>query len=347
MDKPDTNDRRTITIKINSVRNRKEAKGEEMNERKPSQSQESINLEAAAAKETEVDGEDFEWLLPTEPGNPVSETKQYQEKDFASGKKEAQRKGPLKLPLQPEKKKWLTTIFLIVFCAVIVGTIFGMTMLKIVSPDEMQADGSIPSTGVSSENNSGAAANGGKEFQLPALTTYVVQAGIYSSEETALSEQERLRGQGLPAQAVDMSGIGMEGKYALFVSISGSINEAKKISQDLSAAGTETFAKEVSFSGKTIAGITAEEAKLLALSPQLFQTMNSTEDSKEAFEQLEKIDKEQLQNDKVKQIYGALTAAATEYKKITDKPDRETEKALQQYLLHYLSLYLSMSTTHT
>ncbi len=190
-------------------------------------------------------------------------------------------------------------------------------------------------------------------MKLQPVTAFVVQAGLYSSKETAQAEQEKLRKDGLPAQVMDMSELGMDGKYALFIGISGSINEAKSLSQELSTGGVETFAKEINAGGKTVKGIEEEEKKLLELAPQLYQTISGnmhelksstlSEDNKAAFAKLEKsmteIDKEKLKSESVLQVHAALQEASSQYKKFAEKPGRDTEIALQQHLLSFLALY--------
>ena len=148
-------------------------------------------------------------------------------------------------------------------CAIAIGTIFGMTMLNMVLPDERAVQSSVPPA-TQKQEDIPAVVSGDKEVKLQPVTAFVVQAGLYSSKETAQAEQEKLRKDGLPAQVMDMSELGMDGKYALFIGISGSINEAKSLSQELSTGGVETFAKEINAGGKTVKEIEEEEKEKAA-----------------------------------------------------------------------------------
>lgn len=355
MDKP--NKGRTVIIKINGkerpIKNKQESAMERKREQTQSPETAKVNLEAAAAKEPAPDGEDFEWILPTDAEGAQSEQ---QDVKASSQKKEPPQKFPFMngkgKKINPEKKKWLTTIFLIVICAIAIGTIFGMTMLNMVLPDERSMQSSVPPT-EQKQGNIPAAANGDKEVKLPPLTAYVVQAGIYSSKETAQAEQEKLRKNGLPAQAIDMGKMGMDGKYALFIGISNSMNGAKNLSHELGNGEIETFAKEITTAEKTVKGVEEEEKKLLELAPNLFQTISGnmedlktstlSQEKKAAFAKWDKgmleIDKEKLKNESALQVYGALIDASSQYKKYEEKTGRDTEIALQQHLLSFLALY--------
>ncbi len=150
MDKP--NKGRTITIKIDGKERPIKNKQEPAIERKREQTQpsvtEQVDLEAAAAKEPASDGEDFEWILPTDGEGTPSEQKAVKTPEQ---KKEPSQKFPSFMngkgkKINPEKKRWLTTIFLIVICAIAIGTIFGMTMLNMVLPDERAVQSSVPPT---------------------------------------------------------------------------------------------------------------------------------------------------------------------------------------------------------
>ena len=349
------NKRRTITIKINGkerpMKNRQEPVSECNREQTQSRISEQVNLEAAAAKESAVEGEDFEWILPTD-----AEGTQTQSEQKAAKPPKQKEEPPRKLPfmngkgkkINPERKKWLTTIFLIVIGAIVIGTIFGMTMMNIVLPDESAVQSSVTPAEQIPEKIP-PAANGDNEVQLQPLTAYVVQAGIYSAKETAEAEQEKLRKDGLPVQAMDMSTMGLDGKYALFIGISGSISGAKNLSQELSAGGTETFAKEIKTGAKTVKGVAEEEKKLLELAPQLFQIISGnmastlSEDNQAAFAKLENtmtaIDKEKLINESVLEVYSTLEEASSQYKKFQENPSHDTEIALQQHLLSFLAFY--------
>jgi stage II sporulation protein B len=355
MDKP--NQRRTITIKIDGkerpMKNRQESVIERNREQTQSPISDQVNLEAAAAKEPAAEGEDFEWILPTDVEGTPNEQK-------VAKASEQKKEPPQKFPfmngkgkkINPERKKWLTTIFLIVIGAIVIGTIFGMTMLNIFLPDESAVQ-SVVTPAEQKQENIPPASNGDNDVQLQPLTAYVVQAGIYSSTETAQVEQEKLRKEGLPVQAIDMSKMGMDGKYALFIGMSGTINGAKNLSQELSAGGMETFAKEINTGAKTIKGVAEEEMKLLELAPQLFQTISGnmgdlqsstlSEENQAAFAELEKrltaIDKEKLKNESVLQVYSTLVKASSQYRKFQDSPSRDTDIALQQRLLSFLALY--------
>lgn len=356
MDKP--NKGSTITIKINGKERPMKNKQESIREQEKAKSATAnhVEMESAAAKEAAEEGEFFEWILPTEPDNGAQEER-------AEEGTEPKEKQPEKFPfmknkgkkMNPEKRKWITTIFFIVLCAVIVGTIFGLTMLKMVLPD----GGSDRSEPVVQQVQpiTPSAAGGSNDIDLPPLTTYVVQAGIYSAKETAQKEQERLKNKGIPAQVIDMENLDMSGKFALFIGVSNNITGAKTVSQERAAEGIETFAKEITVGKKTVKGISGEEGKLLEMAPQLFQTITvnvndlrasakvSPENQAALAKQekvLAEINKDKLKNEKAVQLYSEAAAASSQFKKYADKPDNGTETTVQQHLLTILALYLEL-----
>jgi stage II sporulation protein B len=367
MDKPKNGG--TITIKINGnerpikknkqdpvLKPAKEDKKEQIKEQEKAPSPKSIHveLESAAAKEVAGEEELFEWILPKEHEQGTREPKIENDANKKEQKLE-------KLPfmnnkgrrINPEKRKWFTTIFLIIICAVILGTIFGFTMLHMVLPDEGSASKSEPVL-KQEQSKTPAEKIGSGDIALQPITTYVVQAGIYSAKETAQEEQAKLRNEGVPAQVMDMGNLGMSGKFALFIGVASNIAEAKTLSQELGAGGIETFAKEITVGKKSVKGIGDEEGKLLEMAPQLFQTMivnisdgrassQISPENKAAFAKQEKslaaIKKEQLKSEKMVQLYAEAAAASSQFKKNEGKLDSSTERAIQQHLLAFLALY--------
>lgn len=367
MDKPKNGN--TITIKINGTerptKNQKQQmEAEPKQERESSHSTElqspSANYaerEAAAAHEVVNEGENFEWILPEDLKDECHSEKKGEEESISNKDKHSQFPfmNPKKREVNPEKRKWLTTIFLIVLCAVILGTIFGVTMLNMVLPEEKASPVSKGETVAGQEQSSApVASEEGRKFTLKQVEAFVVQAGVYSSREMAEREQTALTNTEIPAQVLDMSELGMAGKFAVFVGIANTAEEAKKLSQEISAGGLETFTKEIKVGGKNIAVEAEDERKLLAAAPDMYQSISAafyerkgtdklSAERQLALSQLEKnltaIDKEKINSKQVLQIYSELKEGDSQLKNYIEKPNADTETAIQQHLLTFFAVY--------
>jgi stage II sporulation protein B len=348
MDK--SNKGNTITIKIN----RKDLPPKEQDdtpvqskirEKSESHLSESGEQESAAAKEPIEEGETFEWILPAKKG--ATESKQSKNESI---EKIEESKSKSKLPpflnkvnkSEQSKKGMFTPIFLSIFFAVLVGTTFGLTMLKMVPPEQVTV-GEQPVVGTEQKEETPIAA-GTVELALPSLSGSVVQESVYTSQESAEQIKNSLKERGIPAEVFSV-----DGKFALFIGVAQNVEAAKVMGQAYKASGTDTFTKEFIIEEKTVSNLKEEEKKLLELAPPIYQTLVTSlsngipTELKASFEQqsadLTKIDKNKIQNKEMIILYSELEAATAQLKKYGENPDPKTLTLIQQHLLSFLSSY--------
>src|SRR3954465_9419901 len=135
MDKPEKGN--TITIKINGKESSFKAKEKEhpINEKQQEPSiSDQVEKEAAAAKESTEEDEQFDWVLPTAGDLPEVE----EDKSVLPEKKKGPKRKMEACFGRGVKRKKLSTkdinlsMVLAVFFAVVLGAFFGLLLLKVV-----------------------------------------------------------------------------------------------------------------------------------------------------------------------------------------------------------------------
>ena len=144
MDKPKNEN--TITIKINGVH--EDNKKDIIDQQKDETNEQTVisanhhELEAAAAQEKNDDNDNFDWILPNTTPTQIIEDYQ-QVPDPVKKKKKVKDIAKImtigtgfKLNKQSFRKMNLST-FLAIFFAVLLGTFFGLMLLKIVPAEKV------------------------------------------------------------------------------------------------------------------------------------------------------------------------------------------------------------------
>ncbi|WP_428909274.1 hypothetical protein [Niallia sp. Krafla_26] len=359
MDKP--NERKTITIKINgkespfidkTKKENEEIQKVEANE-KQSTSTEPVQQETAAAVDQNDENDSFEWILPKNTTPPVIEEIKPQSTSSKKKKNLPTKKSSFKTMKLPFKKINLSMFFSIFF-AVLLGTFFGLMLLKIV-PAEKVVDQDQPVVNneveapPAGENQGG---SGTLTATKQTISAAVVQEGIYSTKESAGQIKKDLNNKGIPAEV-----FASDQQFALYVGLSGTVEDAKLIGSKLGSSGVDTYSKQWSISEKQISKLLEEEVKTLELTPQLYQSLMTSISSvngtnkipqdvmdnvnKQAAN-LAKIDKEKLQNQHMIGIYSQLEAASAQLKVYDQNPKSSTLNMVQQHLLTFLAHYQSL-----
>jgi stage II sporulation protein B len=353
VDKPKSE--KTITIKINGKDRPFQEKKEEMKEKswdprqldrqkKQEPTEFFASIQTAAGKEAD---DSFDWILPEETED--TEIKEY--------KIAAPPKSPAKNGLSTLAKKFrgrnkqgfLTSIFLAVFFAVLLGTSFGFIMLKLVFTDQAAETVAPPinETPPAENQQTPAAA-----ADLETITTYVVQGGVFSNSEAAQQIQEANSQKGVYSQSIKMGD-----QTFLFLGVSGSLDEAKELGAALKSEGIDVFAKEVALEGKAIEGVNAEEKKLAELVPALYQSLSEgagsaslgssiTPETAEKIEGHIKIVNElkddQIQNKSLLAIREELLKASKQVETYRQSGDAASAGKIQEHLLGFLAAYQSL-----
>ncbi|MCM3669911.1 SPOR domain-containing protein [Mesobacillus maritimus] len=292
----------TINIKING-------KDRPLNEDKPKQdskSQEQTETnskpkikawdETAAAKDSTEDS--FDWVLPENIGETKPGTK---------AKKEVQR--GMRLPGLPKNMKTLKKsrqnvpmvqgVVLNILLAVVIGLGFGTIILKTVQ--------STPSDQVATEvvapapqKETGAAGTTGAEsVEVSAISTFVVQGGAFSQQESANNVATELKGKGIEAAPVEVNG-----QFLLLLGTASSIEEAKALGEEYASKGADVFAKQLDLASFSVSNLSKEEREVLTIAPKLFASLSSGDQSQaksveEQVAKLKAIDSKKLKNEQV------------------------------------------------
>jgi len=360
----------TITIKINGkhgtvtenklekppIKQKKEKERVEQQLEYP----EPIEQESAAAKEEE--GDTFDWILPS--GNTLPKNEESKIIHLKDKKKEKLTKpftALLDKTNKPKKEQSkikgiktinMTMLFSIIF-AVILGTFFGIILLKLVPTDQVVGGEEKPA--VVKEQEQAAEQpnqNANVEVTLKPLQMVVVQEGVYSSQGAAETIVASLKEKGTPSEIIPI-----DGKFAIFVSVAETVADAKSLGQQIEGNGIKTFSKEFTIDEKKISLQHEEEKKLLEMSPQLFKTLTASAATagisnsipQAAMENISKesvilseIDKDKLQNKAVIDIYSQLETAVSQIKHYEKNPEAGTLNKIQQSLLSFMAAYASL-----
>lgn len=349
----------TITIKINgkespfheeSIEDRDDNVKEEANSNNPQSTlAKSTQQESAAAKEPLDDSDQFDWILPPTKNEP--DVQEYKTVPYSSKKKDLKitsffHKGANHKKFTGGKNINYSMVFA-VFFAVLLGTFFGLLLLKIV-PAEKVVEQDQPAIVESQTKEEKPVVAGDLDVTLPALTVAVVQENIYSTLESAEQNKTTTMEKGVPAEVFSVND-----QYAIFVSMADNVPTAKIMGTNFSEGGLSTYSKEFSIGEKSVKGLQEEEKKMLELAPETFKallatvtTATSQNISNDLKAKLNKqyiaiadIKKDKLQNNEIEKMYAELSAATTQFKLYEKNPETSTLKVIQQHLLSFLSSY--------
>ncbi|WP_158318891.1 SPOR domain-containing protein [Robertmurraya kyonggiensis] len=352
MDKP--GDFKTITIKING----KVSPIKEEHNQTPKKNEENdipvigksslhavekaTEQETAAAQEAQEEDE-FEWILPEIEDD--DELKEYTIVTQSKAKKGKGYKGKGSALKGPRKKGVLPSILLSIFLAVLLGGSLGILMLKMVISDSA----SEPSTGAITEEapSEEPAETGQASIELPSITGYMVQAGVFSTPENAEGEAQTMAAKGVPTKV-----IGIENNSYIYVGLADNLEDAKLLKTQVQSKGIETFAKEVAFGGATLSGLQESEKSILELASPLYQLLTeiittaslSNSISSDRLDslngQLEQWNgMKAAENEQVKQIKTELDEASENIKSYAEKSEAKLLINAQQHLLNFLGVY--------
>ncbi|MFB6467984.1 hypothetical protein ACE38V_14445 [Cytobacillus sp. Hz8] len=266
---------RTITIKINgnehpfdeAVVTNDSDKVEKLRkvEEESMLSKELDLTEQLAAAEEKME-DHFDWILPEQADEELKEYKINYSTSPKKGKSSVYPKSTSK----GRMPKWNPSIIISVAFAIILGTSFGFFMLKLLTNDHPKNQPTILENGnlENNETNTQASSNGNKAIPLPTLTTNIIQAGVFSSKESAEQQQEIIMAAGFPSEIVTF-----DGNFFLFVGTADTLENAKSLSSEFKDKDIGVYAKEWSTGGETKVKFNKDEQKLLTLIPDTYQLL--------------------------------------------------------------------------
>ncbi|MBS4217004.1 hypothetical protein KHA96_01605 [Bacillus sp. FJAT-49711] len=303
----------------------------------------SATEEASAAQSEEtVEDEEFEWILPNVEKNEVPEYK------IINATKDNVGKFPMP-KWRKNIKPGISSLFISVFLAIAVGLILGLIIYKMAIQSEdshvalKEADHS-PVTEKEEQNTK----NEIYSFTLPDITIPVIQGGLYSTRENAVSAGEDLAEYQLGTTIIEI-----EGQYYLFIGVAGDLVTAKSWTNKLKEEGLEeVWAKNLTISGKTVELASKEEAD--RLTDEIYTLHKLAEESANGFvkgvvnedviNSSEKVITGTFQNEVAKDLHGNLQTAQKHLKSFPTSEATSNELLqAQQALLEFVQIYYSKS----
>ncbi|MFD6206890.1 hypothetical protein [Peribacillus sp. NPDC060253] len=211
-----------VTIKIN---------GEE----KVFADKNKIESQEAASEEQERRDESFEWILPDDSNEnkivlvPTQPKKKMPKLiGFGTSSLKSSNKGPIR------------TFLIAVICAVFFGSILGLIAVKTITREKAAVSSietSIP-TGQPVEEDKKAAS----KVQGAQLKTFLVQGGVFSSEDAARQIQKKVIEKQVPAEIFKL-----EDSYYLFLGSAESLAASKDLALYLKSYDVDVYWKEINF----------------------------------------------------------------------------------------------------
>jgi len=359
VDKP--NKGNTITIKINGDNKTYQ---EELNKHEPKTGTPSVPkvvkmhpdipdprvLEETAAAQESID-ESFDWIIPESSDEVLPHQKPL---DSKSNKKQSSVKT-LQLPGSSKHKpgRPLGSIFISAIFAVLIGTAIGIFMLKLVMTEtgNKSAVEDTPAPALDTAGSgSNVAADSTNTQTVKALTTYVVQGGIYSTMASADAAAASLTTSGIPSKQIKM-----DGKYYIFLGSADSLANAKLVGQQFKTAGAEdAFAKQLMIDEKKLSGLNASEKRFVQTIPEIFQNLSSitanaittniisAESVKELSDVKKTLTVSGIKQAKVKDLNSELKQAEEKIASFQETNEAGDLNDAEQHLLNFLAVYYAM-----
>ncbi|WP_338750435.1 hypothetical protein [Bacillus sp. FJAT-52991] len=223
--------------------------------------------ESAAATESKKE-EEFQWVFPDE-----------------AEKKEEAVSLKASLNQQHARKRVIGKLLFIIISAILIGLLFGYTMVKIVTQKE-EAPPQAMLKEPKKKQESVAPAAPATSSLLPPIEASIVQGGVFSTKAAAEKAMKRVKEEGLKAGIVRK-----DEQFILVLGVSAQLTTAKELGEtyranvadvyaktinipsSTKATGEETFANAFSIvaeeSAKTLIGLPIDTPKLIQVEKEL------------------------------------------------------------------------------
>ncbi|WP_042354914.1 hypothetical protein [Bacillus rubiinfantis] len=358
MDKPKK--AKTITIKINN--NHKAYQEELRKGALPDHSkviqiqtkliQEEARRESAAAQESDDDS--FDWIIPETIETNQTPSNTAGDRAKATGEKGKKLGNKTVSFTNYYKKKHgrsFRSIFLTAIFAILIGTTIGIFMLKLVITEPKEKVVSEPK--IVEEPKPQETPKKAEKTTIATIkqqTTYIIQGGVFGSEQGAEEGANKLLSLGIPVQTVEI-----DKQFYLFLGIADSLDSAKALSAYYQQNGVDdVYAKPLEINAKKISVINESEKSLAENLPSIFQTLTlvssggllTNDIPQEADNLLTKIEKtltdSEINKGKMKELKVELQEAQEKVKGFRDSKETKDLQDAQQSLLKFLAIYLSL-----
>ncbi|AZV44578.1 hypothetical protein BAOM_3969 [Peribacillus asahii] len=215
--------------------------------------------EAAAVESPD---ESFDWVLPNEI-IPAPNSK---------------KKGKIHPYPQPRRPWKLKTPFILAIVAIVVGTSLGVLAIRTITAEQtvtppIEVEEETPAVVPPVEQTSKGAT----------VQTFLVQGGVFSTEEAAKEVQATLQAKKLPAEVFKM-----ENEYYLFLGVAESLAATKELALEYKTQDVDVFWKEIRFKAKIAEDDAAVDvySSLAELSAAKLRNTDSSVDLQQVTKQL-------------------------------------------------------------
>lgn len=315
---------------------------EEISTKESIEMKDSVTINESAAAD-EQNNNPFDWILPETPSTQPDVEEYMVNKEDDKPKKAPSGKwfkGKSKI-----NRGIFATIFFAVFLAVILGTSFGFTMLKLVFIEKPEENDVVLNASTMPQQNQAEKPQSGSgklAVELPPFSTWVVQEGAYSNQGSAKQVVTSLKEKGTPASIFED-----EPRTFIFLGVADTKEHAKEYGSGLSGID-EPFAKEISVGGKKISGLNEQEKVYLEGLPTFFASMTlaastgvvSENALTSVTDQAKKLgDGKSIKHDQIKSLKEQSDKAIKSLQALEKSADKKDKIALQQNLLSILTTY--------
>ncbi|MFT4412796.1 hypothetical protein ACLM5H_02945 [Fredinandcohnia humi] len=316
------------------------------------------NEEIAVAREEEED--DFNWVLPDESfqrdSSPEIQIPVIPIEDLRKSK------GSSKIPKLPKRSKGIQVFtmkqFLVsILLAIVLGTGFGMMILKVVGDVSTQPAGTEtppvstedpPSSGIDDKEEPKGST--GASIEIAPLTTGIIQGGKFSTVESANTIVSQIKSGGYAATSVEQ-----EGAFFVFMGIGVDSGQISALEAEYESTSFEYFGKNLTLEGGSFTTSTKEDSEaikealpffqeMLSLSSQAFQSGTISDEAwgklLNSNEKMKEIKQENLTED-LKNFSTHLTNAFNSLQSFKGNGDKKVLWQSQQSLLDAYKSYSS------
>lgn len=299
--------------------------------------------ETAASQEASE--ESFDWILPQQN----SKTMEVDSYKVMKNTTYSQKKNPSKTSKVGGKKNngALKKIMLTAVFAVLIGTSFGVLMLKLVVSDRSNSTTTQNAVAVN-EATTASGTSSKLAVPLQSFSTYIVQEGVYSSPDAAKEVAKQAVNKGIPATTITMNG-----QNYLFIGLADTIETAKALGSLYRNKGVgEPYAKLVTLPAKKVKVSSTEEKQFLQNTGNDFQLLSkatasailssSTTGETQKASEINLTNEKQISTLKLKKMAAALTGAKDQLLSYEKSKDIQELYRAEQYLLTFLNIYYSL-----
>ncbi|MFJ8067951.1 hypothetical protein ACIQZD_03220 [Peribacillus sp. NPDC096447] len=226
-----------------------------------------IESQEAASKEQEQEHKDesFEWILPEDSNeNKIvlvpSPPKKKMPKLIGFGTSS----------LKSSDKRPIKTFMIAVICAVFFGSILGLIAVKTITKEKAEVSSvetPVPTEATVEEDKKSAVTEPGNQ-----LKTFLVQGGVFSSEDAARQIQKKIIEKQVPAEIFKL-----EDSYYLFLGSAESLAASKELALFLKSYDVDVYWKEINFEA---AGTSQEDEKTLDKMKEVYASLAETSATK-------------------------------------------------------------------